>query len=1335
MMGPVGLLLVLLISAAISPQPAAAQTGDESPVLTWSSTEFDSSRCVAWGDYDGDGDLDLAVANVDQPNRLYRNEGGMLTTRAVWSSAEADATRRLAWGDYDGDGDLDLVVGNEDENQPNRLYRNDGGTLTTSPVWSSVEDDVTYSVAWGDYDGDGDLDLAVGNDDQPDRLYRNDDGTLTISAVWSSIEIEANRSVAWGDYDGDGDLDLAVGNSHQPNRLYRNDGGSLTTSAVWSSDETDATRSVAWGDYDGDGDLDLAVGNGGAGQLNRLYRNDGGSLTTSAVWSSVEADSTQSVAWADYDGDGDLDLAAGNSDQPNRLYRNDGGALTTSAAWSIALDNTYSIAWGDHDGDGDLDLAVGNRDQPNRLYRNDGALLTTSTVWSCIENDSTRSVAWGDYDGDGDLDLAVGSWDQSNRLYRNDNGAVTTSATWSSNEVDNTFSVAWGDYDSDGDLDLAVGNRDQANRLYHNAAGALTTNAGWSCIEADSTESVAWGDYDGDGDLDLAVANLDQPNRLYRNDKGSLTTIAAWSSIEADASTDLAWGDYDGDGDLDLAVGNAKQPNRLYLNDGGALGNSAVWSSVESDNTQSVAWGDYDGDGDLDLMVGNWDQPNQLYRNDDGALTTSAVWLSVEADDTRSLSWGDYDGDGDLDLAAGNYGQPNRLYRNDGEDLTTSAVWSSALSDHTNSVAWGDYDGDGDLDLAAGNSVTETNRIYHNLRRASVPLVDSPPYVTIPRPGPTAGADFFSTPYVLSQSQIAIPFHLSDHEGDSANVLFAEYSLNGGGQWRPAVAASGTVTTNLHSGALHTFVWDTFKGGVMGQSDNAAFRLVVAPVITSTPDQAPGPYLFGSTATNSLPFRVRGSQVRVLSGTAPISNAVVYRLPAGQAVGAQPYTDLSGKPFRTDNRGYLQGRGQIATGDQLVALLPVTSTASYELYHTSATPTTTGLHAYTVTQAGVHTLTVSSDNPLVLFDLDVALEWDARQDTAFLEQLQFDLLRTSELLYDWSNAQAALGQVTVFHDREQWLDAHVRIYATNRMRPNANQGGIVSQVITDPLVSNVTYAPGQVHMGAVWNRYGEPSDNMGEDWPRTLAHELGHYLFFLDDNYLGLDEAGQLIPVDTCTGTAMSDPYREDYSEFHPDAGWLPDCERTLSHQSTGRSDWATITTFYPWLDGTTTNVGPSGLPLAVTRIKVVEPITPTRALEVPVFYLTQEGHRVQPGASARAFLFQDDWVTDLGRPTVDQVLARGAQPGDRACVYELSAQRLGCEIVTPGDEQLELVAQPNWQPEVIVSPVTSRTVAVTVTNIPAGLMLKARLFPVDDPAPDATSLGAAGEGYAGSLA
>jgi hypothetical protein len=354
----------------------------------------------------------------------------------------------------------------------------------------------------------------------------------------------------------------------------------------------------------------------------------------------------------------------------------------------------------------------------------------------------------------------------------------------------------------------------------------------------------------------------------------------------------------------------------------------------------------------------------------------------------------------------------------------------------------------------------------------------------------------------------------------------------------------------------------------------------------------------------------------------------------------------------------------------------------------------------------------------------------------FLSQLQFDLERASELLYDWTNGQAALGQITLYHDKQHWDAAHIRIYATNRLRPNANQGGIVGASLPDPNQPTITYEPGQVRIGAVWNRYGESSGNLGEDWPRTLAHEIGHYALFLDDDYLGIDTAGRLVSIDSCTGTAMSDPYRDDYSEFHAAADWLPGCQDTLANRSTGRADWTTIATFYPWLDATTSNSGPSGLPLAVTQITVVDLITPTATLDAPIFSLTQNGARVQPGSGARAILFrrEGDQLIDLGRPTIDQIIARGARPDDRLCVYELIATRLGCITIAGGNQQVALKAAPGWLPDIMVTPVTTTTITLDVGNVPPGLTLQAKLFPADGSATSTITLTPAPGGYQGTF-
>ncbi|MBK9714785.1 MAG: VCBS repeat-containing protein [Kouleothrix sp.] len=437
----------------------------------------------------------------------------------------------MAWGDYDGDGLLDLAVGNlglpfldfAASSAPDRVYHNDGPAPNGEPqfrlAWEAPSLDLTFSVAWGDVDGDGKLDLAVGNTTAAagpieipaqNRLYRFQAGTLQLDASWQP-DPDSTFSLAWGDYDNDGDLDLAAGNASPPggavigqaSKLYQNNQGSLTMQPVWSSAQLDDTYSVAWGDVDGDGDLDLLTGNGGPllssespGQPNRIYRNDAGTLEPQAWWSSPPLASapptaqTLAAAWGDVDGDGDLDIAVGQRGLPNQLYRNINGSLTLDESWQPAPNATTALAWGDVDGDGALDLVIGNFDAPNQLYRNQQGTLVLDSTWQPGPT-TTNAVAWGDYDGDGDLDLAVGNHGNSNQLYRNEQGSLILDDAWTPAPT-TTTSLAWGDIDRDGDLDLIAGNRDAPLQLYRNQDGHLVRDEVWEPLAGHAT-GVAWG--------------------------------------------------------------------------------------------------------------------------------------------------------------------------------------------------------------------------------------------------------------------------------------------------------------------------------------------------------------------------------------------------------------------------------------------------------------------------------------------------------------------------------------------------------------------------------------------------------------------------------------------------------------------------------------------------------------------------------------------------------------------------------------------------------------------------------------------------------------------------
>jgi hypothetical protein len=827
------------------------------------SSQTDRSRHLAWGDYDTDGDLDLAIANgtIANPeaNRLYENVGGVLTS--VWTAPQIEPTYSVAWGDWDGDGDLDLAVGNA--SLPLRVYENDAGTLTSA--WTSSENMTLAYVAWGDWDGDGFLDLGASGVNEPVRVYENNGSApwLPSSATWSSSEADETRSIAWVDVDMNGfpDLSVANNNTSQPDRLYMNSGGALALSG-WSPSTSLAPQSHAWADVDVDGDLDLAqaVNNG----TSLLWINDAGSLTSSVPIAGTGSYIHNGIgAWADWDGDGDPDLAMPHySGEPNQVFQNDGGTLGLAMTSSIT-DETRAAAWGDLDGDGAMELAVAsgdNQQHPNRIHDNIGIGLDPD--WLSGDSDNGWGGAWGDFDGDGDLDLAVANNGQANEVYVND-GLGDLTSVWTDTDSEDSTYAAWIDFDCDGDLDLAVANNGQPNRVYCNdPVGSLTSC--WASTETDNSMALAWADLDDDDDLDLAVANKDgQPNRLYFNDcgGGGLETTASIQTSLALESYDLAWGDLDCDTNPDLAVANRTQQNQVYEYDSSTGSLTVIWDDGNTLHSEDIDWGDWDGDGDLDLAVANdfmSNSPTEVWSNGGsggGCGGAPVRWTSAELERTSSVAWGDWDGDGDLDLAAGSEYDPERVYENTGAAL--SLAWSSDLSDPVRDVQWADVDSDGDLDLIAISHDAAEDRLYLNHRITAPILTNNPTYPVVGAPGTSQVA--LAGPYsaeVLTAPVVTIPFTLYDAEYDSAPSVRLEFSTLGGGEWFGATLASTSGPTEdlaaAPEGIAHTLDWEVATDGVEG--DRVATRLVVE---WQSPSFIPYPIQHGEVAAGSPTFRVR----------------------------------------------------------------------------------------------------------------------------------------------------------------------------------------------------------------------------------------------------------------------------------------------------------------------------------------------------------------------------------------------------------------------------------------------------------------------------------------------
>ena len=345
-------------------------------------TQSFNTNGATWADIDNDGDKDLYVTTISDTvsrNLLYINDGkGNFSEEAILRGADLSVSSpnlsngfSSTFGDYDGDGYLDLFTtewGAVSGAGNSRLLRNLGhsnpGRFEDVTIAAGVDVSVghpfgnSYSFAptFSDVDRDGHTDLIVAGDFGGSKLYwNNGDGTFTDGTSNAGVGTDENgMGSALGDYDGDGDLDWFVTSIYDPdntcdttyctwghsgNRLYQNNGDRTFNDVT----DTTGVRDGAWGwgadfiDYDNDGDLDLTHTNGidftneplVAQYVNdptRFWENEGGIFTDVSTQVGVtDNDLGKGLLTFDYDKDGDLDLFIVNTfDQPV-LYRNDGG--------------------------------------------------------------------------------------------------------------------------------------------------------------------------------------------------------------------------------------------------------------------------------------------------------------------------------------------------------------------------------------------------------------------------------------------------------------------------------------------------------------------------------------------------------------------------------------------------------------------------------------------------------------------------------------------------------------------------------------------------------------------------------------------------------------------------------------------------------------------------------------------------------------------------------------------------------------------------------------------------------------------------------------------------
>ena len=660
---------------------------------------------ATWWDYDGDGLMDIYVANdFADPDNLFRNNGDGTFTDIItkvlnytpWFSMGADA------GDINNDGLLDFVAldmaatthykskmsmgemgamrwvieaARPRQVMRNCLYLNQGNGLFSENASLSglANSDWSWAAKLADYDNDGRVDLFVSNGMARD--FNNSDITFTSQdqigkSEWDHYENAPTKPEQNLAFQNLGDLQFA------------------NVSEDWGLDHVGMSYASAHGDFDKDGDLDLLVVN-----LNEpvsIYRNESGSGHAALV--------TLSGSQSNRNGIGAfVEIVAGDLKHVRQLVPLSG----------YLSSNESSLHFGLGEAEGIQSLKVR---WPNGGVQEFSDLPVNKHIIISETNDNLRPYSRAEQKPMFVKHSGLSGIIHKEKIYEDFIHQPLLPHKMSQLGP----GIAFADVDGNGTEDFFIGcARGQSGAIF------LSDGKGGFKVEgngqpfADHVDSEDMGvlffDADSDGDPDLYVSSGSYEykkgdpkvrDRLYVNDGSGQFASAPEGSLPkfTDNSSVVCGADFDRDGDLDLFVGgrvlSGEYPlaatSRILINESVpgqsirfvASSNDQVSALANAGMVTSALWTEVNGDGWVDLMVTTEWGPVRVFLNDSGKLVeaTKESGLANILGWWNSITGADIDNDGDIDYAIGNSGQNTKYYASVKKPIR---------------IYYGDYEGNG----------------------------------------------------------------------------------------------------------------------------------------------------------------------------------------------------------------------------------------------------------------------------------------------------------------------------------------------------------------------------------------------------------------------------------------------------------------------------------------------------------------------------------------------------------------------------------------------------------------------------------------------------------------
>jgi gliding motility-associated-like protein len=736
-----GNTLSIYPNASLGGSATASSFADKIDFITGASPSG-----VAIGDLNGDGKLDISVANAaDNTVSVFQNTSvtGSITKSSFANKIDLPTgagPRSLAIGDLDNDGRVDLAVANSAGNTVSVIHNLSTNSLLNTDSFRPKVDFVTgnlpNSVAIGDLDGDGKFDLAVANNaSNTVSVLRNTSaiGVISSASFASKIDFTSGAqpySVAIGDLDGDGKADFAVANntSNTVSVLLNTSAIGNITTASFAAKVDFATGSkpsgLAIGDMDGDGKADLVLSNSASNTVS-LLRSEATSGVINAASFAIKFDLATgmqpvSVLIGDLDGDGKLDLATANlSDNTISILRN--GSIPTITSFSPQngpIGTTVTITGTGFNLVSTNNVVFFGATRATIVSANSTQIAVKVPAGATLENISVTNLLSG---------LTAYSVKPFDVIYAN--GSVNAQANQDFKGV-TPSAIVVSDLNGDGKPDLAVVNKEaKLISLYRNTSTVGSITAASFADKVDfatgyRNTSITAKDLDGDGKPDLIVTNPDVNSlSIFKNTSigGDFTTSTLAPKVEIATGlipVYVAVSDLNGDGKPDLAVSSSlSNAISVHQNIGirAAITTASFAPKVDfatGTRPACLVIGDLDGDGKPELAVANVKSNSiSILRNTSpiGSITTESFAAKVDlavGSTPLELVMADFDGDSKLDLAVNNtLAATVSIFKNTAvsgiiNSTSFANVFNLAVEYAPQGLSIGDIDGDGKIDIS-----------------------------------------------------------------------------------------------------------------------------------------------------------------------------------------------------------------------------------------------------------------------------------------------------------------------------------------------------------------------------------------------------------------------------------------------------------------------------------------------------------------------------------------------------------------------------------------------------------------------------------------------------------